>query len=93
MSLTTQLQLKIIPNSSRSMIVGWMDHLLKIKVTAQPEKGKANKEVVTLVAKCLGLPKKDVSIVAGKTSQLKTIQINNMKHDEVIAKLNSLTST
>lgn len=48
---------------------------LKISVTAVPEKGKANKALIGLLAKELGLAKRDISIQAGDISRLKTIDI------------------
>ncbi|MGI9178416.1 MAG: DUF167 domain-containing protein, partial [Pirellulales bacterium] len=43
---SARLRVKIVPGSSRNEIVGWLGDALKIKVTAPPEKGKANDAVV-----------------------------------------------
>jgi uncharacterized protein (TIGR00251 family) len=39
---------KVVPGSSRDQIMGWLGDPLKIKVTAPPEKGKANEAVVAV---------------------------------------------
>ena len=48
---------------------------LKIRVTAQPEKDRANKAVIAMLAKRLGVPKSAIAVVAGKTARDKTIRI------------------
>ena len=48
---------------------------LAVKVTAPPDKGKANKAVIEALAKASGLPKSDFSIVAGETDRNKTLLV------------------
>jgi uncharacterized protein YggU (UPF0235/DUF167 family) len=48
---------------------------LQVKVTAQPEKGKANEAAIELLAEALDLPKRAFTITAGETDRLKTIRI------------------
>jgi uncharacterized protein (TIGR00251 family) len=55
--------------------VGWIGDRLKIQVTAPPERGKANKAVIEVLAEALGLARNQVRIVAGETSPLKTVEI------------------
>ena len=51
------LPVKAVPNASRSRLMGeWNEHL-KIAVASPPEKGKANKAIIELLARTLGLPK------------------------------------
>jgi hypothetical protein len=49
--------------------------VLKARVRAVPEKGKANIALIALMAKWLGVPKSCVEIVAGATSRLKQLAI------------------
>lgn len=48
---------------------------LAVKVTAAPDKGKANAAILALLAKALRLPKSALLVAAGETSRLKTIDI------------------
>ncbi len=80
-----KLSLKVIPKSSRNRVVGWVGERLKVQVTAPPERGKANDAVVELLAEALGLSKKQVRIVAGETSPLKTVEVDG--EDALLSKL------
>ncbi len=48
---------------------------LKIWVTVPPEDGKANKAVIKLLAKALGLPKSALDVERGETSRTKLIRV------------------
>ena len=49
--------------------------VLRARVRAAPEKGKANAALEALLAKALGVPKSAVSVIAGGTSRLKSVQV------------------
>ena len=76
--MPTRLKLKVIPASSRNAVSEWLDDTLKVQVTAAPERGKANKAVVALMCKALGLPRKAVRVVQGETSQTKVVEIDGL---------------
>jgi uncharacterized protein len=82
---SARLTVKVVPGSSRDQIVGWLGEALKIKVTAPPEKGRANEAVASLLAERLGLPADAVAVVSGHSSPAKVITINGMD-DEAIKK-------
>ena len=48
---------------------------VRIRVTAPPDKGKANKAVIALVAEALGVPKSAVEIVRGEAAREKMLRI------------------
>lgn len=50
--------------------------VLKARVRAAPEDGKANAALVELIAKALKLPRSAVTVAAGHTSRVKTIEIS-----------------
>ena len=70
------LRIKVQPKSKESAIGDLMeDGTLKVRVKAAPEKGKANKEVIKLLAKKYGVKKSGIEIVSGKTEPIKLIKI------------------
>jgi uncharacterized protein (TIGR00251 family) len=83
----TRLAVKVTPNAGRNEIVGLKAGVLHIKVATPPEKGKANKELIDLLAKNLGISKSSVLVVKGQTSRHKTIAIKGMGGDEVLKRL------
>ncbi len=66
------ISLKILPNSSKNAIT-FADGILKVKITAQPVEGKANKALIEFLAKEFKIPKTCIEIVKGKTNKEKTI--------------------
>lgn len=45
-----RINIKVVPNSSRDEVVGWLGDALKVKVMAPPEKERANEAVIALLA-------------------------------------------
>jgi uncharacterized protein (TIGR00251 family) len=72
------LFIRVTPNAGRDGIDGVEirddgSAVLRIRVKAVPDKGRANAAVVALLAKTLGVPKSSLSVTSGETSRLKTI--------------------
>ncbi len=70
-----RLELKVSPKASRNAIVGWRGPVLKVSVTAVPDKGKANAAVIRLLAKALGLPRSALRIERGESQREKRLVI------------------
>jgi len=75
-----RLRLKVTPKASRNRCERLERDAegvlrLRVAVTAAPEKGKANKAVITLLAKALGLAKGTLAVSTGETGRLKTLDI------------------
>jgi uncharacterized protein (TIGR00251 family) len=80
---------KIVPGSSGpTRICGLLDDMLKIKVSAAPEKGKANQCLIKFLSKRLGVKKNVVSIISGTTSPVKHVMIEGMTAEAILRKLN-----
>ena len=66
------VNLKIVPNSSKNDIVLEED-FVKVKITAQPIEGKANKALIEFLSKKFKIPKTSIEVVKGETSKEKTL--------------------
>jgi uncharacterized protein YggU (UPF0235/DUF167 family) len=49
--------------------------VLRVRVSAVPDKGKANASVVALLARALGVPKSAIRVASGETARLKTVAV------------------
>ena len=76
--MSTTLPVKIVPGASQSEIAGWLGQELKIRVSAPPEKGKANQNVERLLAKHLNLAPKQVKIIKGHHSAHKIVEFQGI---------------
>ncbi|MDP2691857.1 MAG: DUF167 domain-containing protein [bacterium] len=77
------LNVKVIPKAQKTELAGVLigaegEEVLKIKVVAVPEKGKANKALCDYLAKVFGVSKSQVSVVRGQTSQRKVVKARSL---------------
>ncbi len=77
------LPVKVVPGASRSRVIGILDGALKVAVAAPPEKGKANKALIKILAETFDLPKNRVSIEQGQTSHHKIVLLHGADADRV----------
>ena len=82
-----KLPVKVIPGSSRTGIAGWLGDTLKVRVTAPPERGKANAAVEATIAEALGIPADCVRIATGHTAARKVVEIAGLTGPEVHRRL------
>jgi uncharacterized protein len=76
--LETHLRGVILPvrahaGAHKNGILGTHNGMLRVAVTAAPEKGKANKAIIATLAKALDIPKSSVELIAGETSPQKRL--------------------
>ena len=83
------IKIKVEPRSSKSGVVGPYGDALKVKLTSPPVEGKANKELIEVLAKAFGIAKKDVEIISGQSSKNKIVKLRSMprKAEALLSKL------
>lgn len=69
---------KVVPGSSRTAVAGIWNGMLKIKVAAPPEKGKANQCLVDYLSRLFGIRKNQIAILAGTTSSVKQVRVEGV---------------
>jgi uncharacterized protein (TIGR00251 family) len=83
----TDIAVKVVPRAATDEIVGWRDGALKVRVTAPPQDGRANRAVEALLAEALSLKKNAVAVAGGLRSARKRVAIVGLTQDEIVRRL------
>lgn len=86
--MSIKIKVKIIPNARQDKICGYLEKdILKIKIKAKPIDGKANSYLINYLSKELDIPQSYFTIIKGKTSRIKMLEVSNIGKKEFIEKL------
>jgi uncharacterized protein (TIGR00251 family) len=77
---TLVLNIRVQPRASQNAIAGVVGEQLKIRLTAPPVDGKANRALLKFLAKCCGVPHGQVTLLCGETGRNKRVRIDNPQH-------------
>ena len=77
------VSVKIQPNSSKDRVIGEYADRIKIAVTVAPEKGKANKAVIKVFSKWLGVKSSDIQIISGEKLRDKEVFVRNITKEKL----------
>lgn len=70
-----RVYIKVSPRSSKNEIVKISEGEYKVKLTAAPVDGEANKMLIEVLAKHFNIAKSSINIVGGKTAKIKIVDI------------------
>jgi uncharacterized protein (TIGR00251 family) len=84
---SARLNVRVTPGAKRDEVVGWREHVLRVRVRAAPEKGRANDAVCALIASALSVPARAVTVGRGHTSRDKVLTVEELTEDEVRRRL------
>jgi hypothetical protein len=85
--MAARLRLRISPGAARSEIVGRHGDGWKVRVRAAPERGRANDDLLELLADVLGVPRSSLDLVAGVSARDKVIEVQGLTLSEAEAHL------
>ncbi|MFH1478327.1 MAG: DUF167 domain-containing protein [Candidatus Omnitrophota bacterium] len=71
------ITLKVITRANKDELIGLSKDSYKIKITAMPEKGKANKRIIALLSEKFNVKKADIRILSGLKSANKIVEIGS----------------
>ena len=75
------------PRSSRNGIAGLHNDAVKIRLTAPPIEGAANKQCAEFLARSLKVPKSNVEIIHGHRSRAKKVLVRSVSREAVASLL------
>lgn len=87
-----EIPLHVQPRARRNTISGAHNGALKVKITAPPVEGAANRAVVEFLSTLLKLPKSRLHIVAGEKSRDKILFIDRISAGDFLARIGPLVS-
>ena len=85
----TKISLRVYPGANRSEVAGFIDGVLRLKVSAPPIKGKANRELITFLSQLLEIGTGSIAIIKGHTSRNKVVAIAGLSQEEAMKRLSS----
>ena len=77
--------IRVIPRASRCELAGIQGDALKLRITAPPVEGAANKECVRFLSDILGVKKSQITIIAGHRSKNKKVSISGINRKDIEA--------
>ncbi len=85
-----QFAVRVVPGASKNEIAGIQDDALKVKLTAPPVEGKANRACIEFLSEKLGVRKSAVSIESGEKSRKKMVSVDGLSRSELEVRLQAL---
>ena len=82
-----EISVRVRPNSAKSEVVGVTNGVWQVRVSASPVKGKANKELIALLSRLLGVSKSRIGIIKGHATRDKVIVIDGLSQEDIMKRL------
>jgi len=76
-----RLRVRVVPGARRSEVVGRLGDAWKVRIAAPPERGRANDELVALLARTLRVPRSSVRVARGHTSGQKLVEVQHLTRE------------
>ncbi len=87
--MAVYVSVRVYPSSARNEVAGFGDGVWRVKVSAPPVRGKANRELIAYLGKVMGVGRSSLSIVKGHTSRNKVVAVDGLTQEEITGRLSS----
>ncbi len=68
-------------------MIGFTDGVLRVRISAPPVRGKANRELLAFLSQLLGISQGSLTITRGHTSRNKTVAVSGLNQEELLGRL------
>ncbi len=82
------IKIRVQPRAAKNQVAGVMDGALKVRLTAPPVDGAANKACCAFIAELLGVARGQVAVCNGHTGRNKMVRVEGVSAWQVLDKLN-----
>ena len=82
-----RVRIRLSPGARRGEVTGRHGDGWKVRVAAQPERGRANAALEELLATILGVPRACVQVVAGHGARSKVVEVDGLAPEELDRRL------
>ncbi len=72
------IDVRAAPRSGKAGVDGWFGDAIKVRIRSAPVDGKANKELIEVLADAFDLPKSAVTFKGGETSKTKRLLLKGV---------------
>jgi uncharacterized protein (TIGR00251 family) len=81
------LNIRVIPRSPRTRVDGKRGDAILIRLNAPPVDGAANEALIAFLSDVLGVPRRDISLVAGEKSRDKRVRVDGVSQQAAVDRL------
>lgn len=81
------ISVRVVPRSPKEGVAGYEGGVLRVRLNAPPVGGKANESLARFLARALGVPRGNVTLVAGGKGRNKIVRIAGLTREAVLAAL------
>jgi len=82
-----RISLRVYPNASKSEVLDFTEGILRVRIAAPPVRGKANRELLSLLSQLLGVRQSSLAIIKGHTSRSKLVAVSGLSREEALGRL------
>ena len=86
-SASPLLRVRVQPRARSNEVLGWQGDTLRVRVTAPPAHGEANRAVTDLLAEALGVAASRIALVRGAASRDKLFRVERLSPSDLRARL------
>ena len=84
---STRLRLRVTPGAARSEIAGRHGDAWKVRVSAAPDRGRANEAVLRLLSARLDVSRSELTLLSGHTGKNKVVELRGLSDEEATRRL------